>query len=146
MICPRCKSSLIVVEYEDIELDWCPSCEGLWFDRGEMELVASHLGGARSALRFDRPARTGERTLKCPLCRKSMDKRLLGEREPVVADVCPTCGGLWLDHGELEHLIGEPGDEVGDSGPVVKHLRGTFSAAPEVHATPPELDTGEVRK
>ena len=37
MQCPRCKSDLIVVEFDDIELDSCPECGGLWFDRGEME-------------------------------------------------------------------------------------------------------------
>jgi len=146
MLCPRCKSNLIVVEYGGIELDWCPACEGLWFDRGEMELLATHRGAGSSSLDLDRPARTSERPLKCPLCRKSMDKRQLGEREPVVADICPACGGLWLDHGELEQLIDESGGETGDPGPVVTHLRDALGIAPSSHATAPARNTGEVRK
>jgi uncharacterized protein len=145
MNCPRCKSSLIVVEYNGIEIDWCPACEGLWFDRGEMELIATHLGRERSALEFDRPASTAERTLKCPLCRKPMDKRLLGEPEPVVADICHVCGGLWLDHGELDQLLGRK-DGADSAVPVIAHLRDTFAAPRDVHATPSEADSGDVRK
>ena len=27
---------LVVTEYRTLELDWCPTCQGLWFDRGEL--------------------------------------------------------------------------------------------------------------
>ena len=27
-----------------------------------------------------------------------------GEREVVVIDICPNCGGIWLDKGEIEKL------------------------------------------
>ena len=89
MNCPRCKSALIVVEYHDIELDWCPQCEGLWFDSGEMELVSAQMRGAGVVTMPSRKADTNEKKLKCPECRTTMDKRLLGDSSPVVADVCP---------------------------------------------------------
>ncbi|MFB0556725.1 MAG: zf-TFIIB domain-containing protein, partial [Dehalococcoidia bacterium] len=39
MICPTCKSDMIVVEYNKIELDYCTNCQGVWFDSGELELL-----------------------------------------------------------------------------------------------------------
>ncbi len=39
MICPACKNDMIVVEYQRIELDFCPHCRGVWFDCGELELM-----------------------------------------------------------------------------------------------------------
>ncbi len=126
MHCPRCQTDLIVVEYHDIELDYCPECEGLWFDSGEMELVASQMGGSIEGVVPQRRAETREAKLKCPECRKSMDKRLLGASDPVIADVCPLCGGLWLDHGELEQVVHQYRDNA--DSPVIEYLRDTFRA------------------
>lgn len=44
--------------------------------------------------------------MQCPKCQTAMRER---ERETgsgtiVVMDVCPACGGIWLDKGELETL------------------------------------------
>lgn len=139
MRCPRCNSVLIVVEYHDIELDWCPQCEGLWFDSGEMELVAAQMRGAGVVTMPWRKAGTNEKKLKCPECRKTMEKRLVGDLSPVVADVCPRCNGLWLDHGELEQIVSQRGDASHASSPIIEHLRGTFSAGPKSHAKTPDV-------
>lgn len=40
--------------------------------------------------------------LKCPKCRTSMNSF---ERSGVILEHCPECGGIFLDRGELEHLI-----------------------------------------
>jgi len=37
--CPVCHEPMIVVEYQSIELDYCSSCHGTWFDKGELELL-----------------------------------------------------------------------------------------------------------
>lgn len=44
--------------------------------------------------------------MQCPKCQTALRER---ERETssgdvVVMDVCPSCGGIWLDKGELEQL------------------------------------------
>ena len=36
MNCPVDKSPMLVVEHKKIELDYCPSCHGVWFDGGEL--------------------------------------------------------------------------------------------------------------
>jgi len=127
MDCPRCHTPLVIVEYLSIELDWCPACEGLWFNRGEMELLARKLGRDTEPIPACNAASCSEKPLKCPECNKTMNKRLMGEGLSVVADVCRICGGLWLDHGELEELLG-PGNADTGSNPIQQHLRQTFSA------------------
>jgi ribosomal protein L37AE/L43A len=37
--CPRCGASMQTDRIEEIEIDKCPSCEGIFFDRGELEAV-----------------------------------------------------------------------------------------------------------
>lgn len=37
MHCPKCGHQLSCIEVEGIILDKCEKCEGLWFDKGELE-------------------------------------------------------------------------------------------------------------
>ena len=39
MRCPACSNPLIVLELDEIEIDYCTSCEGIWLDSGEVELL-----------------------------------------------------------------------------------------------------------
>jgi len=37
MLCPQCKTPLSMAERSNIEIDFCPSCRGVWLDRGELD-------------------------------------------------------------------------------------------------------------
>lgn len=37
MNCPVCKLELKISERQGIEIDYCPSCRGVWLDRGELD-------------------------------------------------------------------------------------------------------------
>ncbi|MYM35219.1 hypothetical protein GTP38_12845 [Duganella sp. FT94W] len=40
MDCPVCKNvSLVMSERQGIEIDYCPSCRGVWLDRGELDKI-----------------------------------------------------------------------------------------------------------
>lgn len=39
--------------------------------------------------------------ITCVKCTSVLDKARVGDVE---VDLCPSCGGLWLDHGEIERL------------------------------------------
>ena len=41
--------------------------------------------------------------MRCPVCGDT--DLLLGERQGVEIDYCPTCRGVWLDRGELETIM-----------------------------------------
>ncbi|MDM7325285.1 MAG: zf-TFIIB domain-containing protein [Thermus sp.] len=42
--------------------------------------------------------------LLCPQCGVGMREV---ERKGLLLDVCPQCGGVWLDKGELERLLAQ---------------------------------------
>jgi len=48
--------------------------------------------------------------LTCVKCTSVLDKSKVGDIE---VDLCPDCGGLWLDHGEIERLNRVADAEVG---------------------------------
>ena len=31
-LCPKCRASMLPVTYQDITVDRCTSCQGIWFD------------------------------------------------------------------------------------------------------------------
>ena len=38
MKCPRCTETVLIVsDRQGVEIDHCPSCRGVWLDRGELE-------------------------------------------------------------------------------------------------------------
>ena len=39
MRCPTCSSRLVEVERSDVLIDACPSCRGIWLDRGELDKI-----------------------------------------------------------------------------------------------------------
>lgn len=39
MKCPKCGMDLHTIDYKQLKLDRCVSCNGTWFDAGEMETL-----------------------------------------------------------------------------------------------------------
>ena len=39
MDCPVCRSAMIVLEIEEVEIDYCTDCAGIWLDAGELEVL-----------------------------------------------------------------------------------------------------------
>ncbi|MGF1923072.1 MAG: zf-TFIIB domain-containing protein [Bacteroidia bacterium] len=39
MKCPSCNETLLMTEKRGVEIDYCPSCRGIWLDRGELEKI-----------------------------------------------------------------------------------------------------------
>jgi len=39
MACPVDGSALVMSERSGIEIDYCPSCRGVWLDRGELDKI-----------------------------------------------------------------------------------------------------------
>jgi uncharacterized protein len=40
MKCPTCVDSTLVLSNRDgVEIDYCPSCRGVWLDRGELDKI-----------------------------------------------------------------------------------------------------------
>ena len=109
MICPVCKSDMLVIEYNKIELDYCNQCGGVWFDKGELELMLKPASSENNNLLLknilsSRDAMTPEQKRKCPLCNKKMKKVNIGYPD-ILIDVCEHGEGLWFDGGEILKLV-----------------------------------------
>ena len=39
MRCPKCGGQLEEIEFHHINIDKCPECGGMWFDKGEIEML-----------------------------------------------------------------------------------------------------------
>jgi Zn-finger nucleic acid-binding protein len=110
MKCPVDKIEMIVVEHQKIELDYCHRCGGVWFDSGELDLLAAALkqqdsGLTSGDLLTPSEAKVDESRRKCPICGKKMDKVWVGRDPKVLIDSCPIGDGLWFDGGELHQVI-----------------------------------------
>ncbi len=110
---------MIVVEHEQIELDYCPNCAGVWFDAGELELLLENMQMDKSMLSLDviltsPDVKSDEKKHKCPICHKKMKKATVGHNPEVLIDVCPRGDGLWFDAGEMGKLIAQ-GSSAGES-------------------------------
>ena len=110
MICPTCKSDMIVVEHDNVELDYCTDCNGVWFDAGEMDLLLQSIdidsGGYLIKDMLNAPeTESSERKRKCPICGSKMKKTSTGKNRRILVDVCPQGDGLWFDGGELTQLL-----------------------------------------
>ena len=112
MICPACKSDMIVVEHSKIELDYCTNCRGVWFDSGELELLLESAGleglePLLADLAGSTEAGSVEKKRKCPICLQKMKKILVGQEPEILLDICRQGDGLWFDGGELAQLVGQ---------------------------------------
>ncbi len=115
-ICPRCEIPLqtIDLKIEDrFLIESCRHCFGIFFDPGEMEALldrsVSNVYRINTA-RIDeiigsRPREEYPVTyIKCPVCRRLMNRFNIGTRSGVIGDRCKE-HGVWLDGGELRQLM-----------------------------------------
>ena len=42
MKCPNDQTTLVIAERQNIEIDYCPECRGVWLDRGELDKMINH--------------------------------------------------------------------------------------------------------
>lgn len=137
MICPVCKSDMIVVEYRNIELDYCNECRGVWFDSGELELLVQAMDLEEEHVLFDHMlhapvAAASEEKRKCPICKRKMRKTIIGGQPEIVVDLCEHEDGIWFDGGEVVQLIKQltEGQAIGDGSErrVINFLGEVFQA------------------
>lgn len=117
---------MITLELENVEIDYCTDCGGIWLDAGELELLLDEPDKAKSLLdsfRID-PAST-ERVRKCPICYKKMQKVIVGSSKPVLLiDKCRKGDGLWFDKGELQDIFDRA--ELDEDNKIQKLLNDIF--------------------
>jgi Zn-finger nucleic acid-binding protein len=105
--CPRCRVPLLAEEHGDIVMERCDRCGGHWMMpddfKAVIELIRLPVEGA--------PVRTGidltdvQEDAACPCCGVTMEPFNYAGDSGVILDKCRSCGGLWLDKGNLERVL-----------------------------------------
>ena len=131
MKCPVTNTPLIVVERDNIELDYSPASKGIWFDAGELELFFESLGVDTNLRHIaSLPVyKTDEKAYKSPRTGKYMDKVNLGdENDPIIIDRDRDGLGLWFDAGELTQVFEKYAKKAPESEEekIIKFLGETF--------------------
>ena len=49
MKCPIDSAELVMSERQGIEIDYCPTCRGVWLDRGELDKIIERASGPVAA-------------------------------------------------------------------------------------------------
>jgi uncharacterized protein len=99
MMCLICKKSMILLEYHDVEVDYCPDCGGVWLDEGELEQILGDRTAAMNVLNKPGGSKSERKCLRCG--QKMRTVSVTGGPE---VDVCPGACGVWFDQGELRAL------------------------------------------
>ncbi len=108
LCCLKCTSVLDKAYIEDIEVDNCPACGGLWLDHGEIERISRKMASEVDRLRRllvpqpGPPAVPSDITTSCPRCTGPMREVTLGS---IRIDFCNACKGFFLDRGEIDGAI-----------------------------------------
>ena len=116
MDCPVDKNPMIILELNEVEIDYCPSCSGIWLDAGELEILFENQAEREKIISsFLVDMENTEKQFKCPICRRKMDKIFVGEKKELLIDKCPNDDGLWFDRGELKAVL-----KMGDKEKIIK--------------------------
>lgn len=110
MRCPSCSSQLEEKKVNNLILDICQSgCGGIWFDAGELEKIDDTSENVPKEIL--RPIKNQNVVIdrskqrNCPKCSSSpLNNNAYNEQYHIEIDNCLTCGGIWLDLGEIETL------------------------------------------
>jgi Zn-finger nucleic acid-binding protein len=106
MNCVACNEPMVVLELNEVEIDHCLSCGGIWLDAGEIELLLSDSSEAAALMTQvtrGRNRQAGKRP--CPICNKKMDVVSVGAEREVEIDLCRRNHGIWFDRGELKEVL-----------------------------------------
>ena len=107
MVPDGCPKQPVSNGLEQVEVDYCCDCSGIWLDAGELELLFEDSNQAGQLVKsFATTDSFKEDIRRCPICRAKMDKVSAGDgNEPIIIDRCAKSHGLWFDRGELSQIL-----------------------------------------
>lgn len=103
MVCPKCDHAMETVTFEDVNVDRCTYCGGLWFDSMEAEHMKAlegsesiDTGHPKDGKHFDE-----NRRIDCPDCHTPMISMVDREQPHIHFESCKVCYGVYFDAGEF---------------------------------------------
>lgn len=99
--CPICRSSMRLVIQDDIELDVCDSCQGVWLDPHEFE----QLENLKNSL-AETSSEPDAWKFKCPCCEGSRNDVVSTNFGSVIR--CVACCGVFVPRQLLGSIAEQP--------------------------------------
>ncbi len=115
-VCPHCETHLQTIKLDinhPLLIERCKTCFGLFFDLGEIDILLENSVSNVSGINLDLIKTINKdrfsshkkiKYIKCPVCRDYMRRVNFGHKSGVIIDQC-TIHGIWLDSGEITHLM-----------------------------------------
>jgi len=149
--CPRDGTTLLARTLDDLPVEECPQCLGLWIDLSTFRDLCGRKRAEYASNPMPTPrAPTGSVEpvvyLKCPECSTLMNRQNFGRRSGVIVDQCPA-HGVWLDDQELERIarfIAEGGLARARAAEAERARAKARAASFMSQGSPPVLTTGWV--
>lgn len=110
IMCPACGHEMLKIFVEGLgfNIDICTTgCGGIFFDNREMEVLQTpdmNIDEILKLIKVDEFIKVDDSAKRrCPSCNTVMLKNRVRNTD-VNIDLCPVCGGKFLDNGELEQI------------------------------------------
>ncbi|MBS2029498.1 MAG: zf-TFIIB domain-containing protein [Deltaproteobacteria bacterium] len=113
MDCPQCNVEMEELSGDDLTLQRCGNCEGLWTDVAELNRILLHnnLPGLESM--GGRP-NNDELSRQCPNDQCDMIVVEGGPKHSLRFETCEVCSGIWLEpEGEVNNAKDAIGEFIG---------------------------------
>lgn len=111
LACPKCGATMEEVEFEDVVLDRCTGCAGIWFDVDEHARLMTQ-GGSEDVDTGDAAEgrkQDATRDIDCPKCGLRMLHRSALKARRIDYEQCGRCHGAYFDAGEFTEMKQEKG-------------------------------------
>src|SRR5574344_1607517 len=130
--CPACQKPMtkVFVPKEGVNVDIClDGCGGMYFDNRELTYFDEQSEGIDNILEaiqgktFEPVDQNNFRS--CPVCGARMVKNFTSDKRHITIDECYSCGGKFLDAGELVSMRAEYDTESARREAVLKQIDST---------------------
>jgi Zn-finger nucleic acid-binding protein len=104
MKCPDCNADLVQKKRSGVEMEICPSCQGMWLTRQELTQLEDEVFDFGDDEKGSLMLGSADTTRKCPQCSqpmKSFEYRLYD----LEMDFCEAQHGFWLVAGEDTRVL-----------------------------------------
>ncbi len=116
--CSICSALLSNAAIAKIRILYCTQCHGMLIPMAVLQALVDELKSTASGGTIPQPpadAQDLDRKIICPQCHHCMDTHRYAGPGNVVVDACEDCGLIWLDRGELMHIVHAPDERVSDT-------------------------------
>jgi Zn-finger nucleic acid-binding protein len=104
MKCPNCDAELAPKKRDRVEMEICPSCDGMWLSRQELVQLEDEVFDFGDDEKGSLMLGSAPATRKCPQCGKLM-KSFQYRLYDLEMDFCEEQHGYWLEAGEDKRVL-----------------------------------------